>query len=177
MKKLVLGLVVMLGCANAQDFTLSSPELEANGLTNKQMFNQFGCQGENISPALEWKNAPKDTKSFVLTVYDPDAPSGSGWWHWVVANISPATTGIIENAGSSVDLMPKGSWSVRNDYGINTFGGACPPEGRTHRYQFTLYALDIDQIPESEAASPALIGFMANHHAIGKATMTYTFGR
>ena len=103
-------------------------------------FNQFGCKGENISPYLFWSEAPKNTKSFVITLYDIDAPNG--WWHWIVANI-PASVNALEENASMAKHLPKGAFELKNSYGTLGYGGPCPPKNdKAHRYIFTIYALD-----------------------------------
>ena len=166
--------------ANADGFTLSSATIKPDSvLTQNQVFNGFGCSGKNISPALKWSGAPKDTKSFALTVYDPDAPTGSGWWHWVVYNIPADVSELAEGAGAATGaLMPKGAVQGRTDFGAPGFGGACPPAGdKPHRYIFTVYALKAEKIDASADASAALIGFMINANKIGKASFTARYSR
>lgn len=161
-------------------FSLTSPTLNPNKpLPNAQVFQGFGCTGDNISPALNWQHAPKGTKSFALTVYDPDAPTGSGWWHWVVYNLPANTEGLAEHAGTADGkLLPAGAVQGRTDYGSVGFGGACPPVGDpAHRYQFTVYALDVDQLELPADASAALIGYMIHQHQIGKAQLVVKYGR
>ena len=160
---------------HAQNFTLSSPTIKANStLTDAQVFSGFGCTGQNISPALTWKNAPKNTKSFAITVYDPDAPTGSGWWHWLAYNISAKTTAIEANAGvEDSKLLPVGSVQGRTDFGNHAFGGACPPVGdKPHRYIFTIHALNTDKIELPTDASAAMVGYMLHAHLIAKASFT-----
>jgi Raf kinase inhibitor-like YbhB/YbcL family protein len=127
--------------ALAQDMTLTSAEV-ADGSTIKeaQVANGFGCKGGNISPSLSWSGAPSDTKSSALTVYDPDAPTGSGFWHWVVFNIPASTTSILLGAGDvKKKLMPKGVIQSRTDFGTDGYGGPCPPQGdKPHHYIFTV---------------------------------------
>jgi len=174
-------LFVLLGTAlwlQAGSFTLSSGDLEGQ-LSMKQVFNGFGCSGENISPALAWTDAPKGTKSFAVTLYDPDAPTGSGWWHWIVFNIPATVTSLATDAGNPAKaLMPKGAVQSMTSYGKGGFGGACPPAGdRAHRYIFTVYALDVDTLGPDATATPALVGYMLNAHAIAKASMISYYGR
>jgi hypothetical protein len=164
----------------AQGLTLSSPDIRANStLTETQVFNSFGCTGKNISPALAWKNAPKNTKSFAVTVYDPDAPTGSGWWHWLVYNISSQSTGLDAGVGTEAStLLPAGAIQGRTDFGSHSFGGACPPKGdKPHRYIFTIHALNTEKIELPADASAAMIGYMLHSHLIAKASFTAKYGR
>ena len=166
--------------AMAADFELSSPTIKPDStLTIDQVFNGFGCAGKNISPELVWKNAPAGTKGYALTVYDPDAPTGSGWWHWVVYNIPASATKIDAGAGTADGKkLPAGSQQGRTDFGAPGFGGACPPEGdKPHRYIFTLHALKTDKLEIPEGATAALIGFMINANLIEKTSFTAYYGR
>ena len=163
--------------AAAQEFTLNSPELrEGKQLKAAHVFQGFGCEGGNTSPELSWSNAPSGTKSFAVTVYDPDAPTGSGWWHWNVVNI-PATVTSLP-AGASADMgIPSGAVQLRNDYGVSGFGGACPPPGEVHRYIFTVYALGVEQMELPENPSNALAGFMTRANALASASITAVYTR
>ena len=118
--------------AAAQTMTLTSPDIAPGArIADQQVFNGFGCTGGNISPALSWSGAPKDTKSFALSVYDPDAPTGSGFWHWVVFNIPPDVTSLPKGAGDPKGAgAPKGAVQSRTDFGVPGYGGPCPPQGR-----------------------------------------------
>jgi len=137
----------------------------------------FGCSGENKSPELHWKNAPKNTKSFAITVYDPDAPTGSGWWHWMIVNI-PVKTSSINTDASAQKSLPKGAVETMTDYGSASFGGACPPEGdNAHRYMFTIYALDTEKLDVTTKSDSALVGYMINSHVIEKASIVSYYGR
>jgi Raf kinase inhibitor-like YbhB/YbcL family protein len=161
-------------------FTLSSPDIQPNALIDPKFeFDGFGCSGENKSPALKWSGAPAGTKSFAVTVYDPDAPTGSGWWHWFVVNIPANVTELKPNAGAVGGAnLPKGAGHVRIDYGIAGWGGVCPPEGDPpHRYAFTVHALSTDKLELPPDATAALAGFMVNANSIGKATFTAKYGR
>lgn len=188
MKFVLSVLLLFVFCSKSfasEQFTLSSPDLkEGEMIPNKHIFNDFGCSGDNISPALTWKNAPKGTKSFALTVYDPDAPTGSGWWHWVVFNIPASTTridansGIAANSAFPVAQLPEGVIESLTDFGQPGYGGACPPQGDPkHRYIFTLHALDIENIDLPANSMPALVGFSMNGHRLGKAEFTVYYGR
>jgi Raf kinase inhibitor-like YbhB/YbcL family protein len=164
----------------AADFQVTSPALKNEGNVGlEQVLNGFGCAGGNVSPELEWKNAPKDTKSFAVTVYDPDAPTGSGWWHWVIFNIPASVNKLPSNAGKPESgVAPEGSIQSVTDFGKPGYGGPCPPVGdKPHRYIFTLYALKVDQLPLKEDASGAMVGFYLNQNVLAKATLIATYGR
>lgn len=163
----------------AAGFTLTSPDIKAGGMIAKSFeFNGFGCAGENKSPALKWSGAPKAAKAFAVTVYDPDAPSGSGWWHWMVINIPADVTELAANAGAVGGAnLPKGATPVRIDFGIAGWGGVCPPEGdKPHRYIFTVHALK-DKLEVPADATAALTGYMINGNSLGKASFTAKYGR
>ena len=160
-------------------FTLTSTDLTNGGtIASAQVFNEFGCKGGNVSPALAWSGAPSDTRSFALLVHDPDAPTGSGWWHWVVYNIPPTTTALAAGAGDTKkNLMPSGAVQSRNDYGGAGYGGPCPPPGKPHHYHFRLYALKVPKLEVPADASPAMIGFNARAHALAEAEIVALYGR
>ncbi|HEV7856330.1 MAG TPA: kinase inhibitor [Herminiimonas sp.] len=165
--------------AAAADFTLTSTDI-ANGkpMTAKQVFEGFGCSGGNLSPQLSWHGAPAGTKSFAITAYDPDAPTGSGWWHWTVVNLPASTTSLPSGAGSTGGSLPAGAVQGRTDYGQPGFGGACPPVGaKPHRYQFTVWALKTDKLDVNEQSSGALVGYMLKANALGTARLTALYGR
>ncbi len=172
--------LLMPSLAFAGPFHLFSPDVKpGNKIGDKFVFNGFGCKGENVSPALEWKNAPKDTRSYALTVYDPDAPTGSGWWHWVVVNI-PASAAQLPLGAGSVDgqTLPVGAVQVRTDFGTAAWGGPCPPAGdKPHHYIFTLHALKTEKLELPPDATAALAGFMIHANEIGKAQFTARYGR
>ena len=164
----------------ASAFKLSSPEIKANSTMAKSFeFNGFGCSGENKSPALKWSGAPKDTKSFAVTMYDPDAPTGSGWLHWVVTNIPADVTELPANAGAlNSTTLPKGAVQGRTDFGVAAWGGTCPPQGdKPHRYIFTVYALKTDNLDVPADATAALTGYMIHANMLGKASFTAKYGR
>lgn len=161
-------------------FALSSPEIPTDGMIPASFeFNGFGCSGENKSPALQWRGAPQDTRSFAVTVYDPDAPTGSGWWHWLVINIPADVTGLPGNAGvPNSPTLPKTARQIRNDYGVNAWGGVCPPPGDApHRYVFTVYALKVDSLDVPADATAALTGFMIHANTLATASFTARYGR
>jgi hypothetical protein len=174
-------LLAASGAAHAAGtFTLESAEVKPGAkIANAQVFNGFGCSGDNVSPSLAWKNAPAGTKSFAVTVYDPDAPTGSGWWHWVVINLPASTTSIPLGAGDKAgSKLPAGAVQGRTDFGAPGWGGPCPPPGdKAHRYIFTVHALKTDKIDVPADASAALVGFVINANRIGKASFTGMYGR
>src|SRR6185295_10143171 len=146
----------------ASGFQIASTDVKNGTFAPTQIANTFGCSGGNVSPDVSWKGAPAGAKSFVLTVYDPDAPTGSGFWHWVVMNI-PAGTNGIPNGASKTAKMPKGAVEIRTDYGTPGYGGPCPPPGdKPHRYIFTIYALKVDRLDADPQATAAVVGFMTH---------------
>ncbi|WP_445721651.1 YbhB/YbcL family Raf kinase inhibitor-like protein [Flavobacterium sp.] len=162
----------------SQTFTLKSNDLGGQS-TKKQEFNGFGCEGENTSPQLNWENAPTGTKSFAITMYDPDAPTGSGFWHWIVFNIPNNINEIVTNAGNiNSNLMPKGAIQSTTDYGIKGFGGPCPPkEHGIHQYIITIYALKTDKLQLDANTNPAIVGFYLWQNTIEKASIVTYYKR
>jgi Raf kinase inhibitor-like YbhB/YbcL family protein len=158
-------------------FTMTSSAFKNNAaIPEKYSFNAMGCTGQNVSPPLEWKNPPAGTKSFALMVHDPDAPTGSGWWHWVVYNIPADATSLPEGAAAAT--LPKGAVEGNTDFGKAGWGGPCPPPGSgKHHYNFMLYALKVDKIEVPPGASPAMVGFNAKANAIATAKLTGLFSR
>ena len=182
MTKTILALLLAASsfAAQAGGFTLASPTIKPGStLTQEQVFSGFGCTGKNVSPALKWSGAPEGTKSYAVTVYDPDAPTGSGWWHWVVYNLPAGVTELGAGAGDASGAnLPKGAAQGRTDFGSAAFGGACPPVGdKPHRYIFTVHALKVDKIEPPADATAALIGFLINANRLGKASFTAKYGR
>ena len=164
----------------AENFQLSSNDIRHGEFMPKaQEFNGFGCSGGDLSPHLKWLNTPKGTKSFAITAYDPDAPTGSGWWHWQIINIPNTVTEISAGAGSTKqNLAPEGSIQIENDYGSRGFGGACPPQGHgVHHYRFTIHALSVEKIELPENASGALAGYMINANTIESSTIEALYQR
>ena len=173
-------LVLLPAPGFAADFRVTSPTIKEQGsIGNEHVFNGFGCTGRNVSPELKWEHAPKDVKSFAVTVYDPDAPTGSGWWHWVIFNIPPGVTSLSVGAGTpDSSSAPQGTVQSITDFGQPGYGGPCPPQGdKPHRYIFTVYALKVDQLPLKKEASGAMVGYYLNQNALGKASLTVTYGR
>lgn len=176
----LLAVLMLPGIAGAGDFRLTSPTVKDKGtIGNEHVFNGFGCSGNNTSPELRWEGAPKGTKGFAVTVYDPDAPTGSGWWHWVIFNLPADTTSLMAGAGKPEgEKVPQGSIQSMTDFGQPGYGGPCPPPGdKPHRYVFTVYALKVDHIPLQKEASGAMVGYYLNQNKLGKASFTAKYGR
>ncbi|NLR75542.1 YbhB/YbcL family Raf kinase inhibitor-like protein [Leeia aquatica] len=176
---LLTTLSALLGnLALAADFSLSSPDLQAGTtLPMAQVANDFGCHGGNIQPALQWDNPPAGTQSYAITVYDPDAPTGSGWWHWLAFNL-PANTRSLPSNASAEHKLPAGTVETRTDVGYPGFFGACPPVGdKPHRYIFTVHALKVPKLDLPVSASGALVGYMINANQISKASFTMHYSR
>ncbi len=160
-------------------FTLSSVSMKnGDNLPLAHVYHQNGYNGNNRSPELTWSNPPAGTKSFALSVYDPDAPTGSGFWHWYVINIPAAVKSLAEDAGNpSQPNLPKGARQMRNDISENGFVGAFPPKGdKPHRYIFTVYALDVAKLELPEEATTAFAGFNVHNHMIAKTSFTVYYG-
>jgi Raf kinase inhibitor-like YbhB/YbcL family protein len=157
-------------------FSVTSSDItDGQTLANAHVYS--GCGGANLSPQLAWSGLPNGTKSIAITAYDPDAPTGSGWWHWLAFNI-PAD---VEYINTGVNLKQDVNADIiegRNDYGEYGYGGACPPEGDpAHNYIFTIWALDVAKLDLDDNASAATIGFHLNVHAIAKGQISATYGR
>lgn len=177
---LLTSLISFTTPALASTLTLSSKDITHGEFMDKaQEFTGFGCSGGDLSPHLKWSGVPKGTKSFAITAYDPDAPTGSGWWHWQLVNIPADTTEIATGAGSTMQkLAPKGSMQIQNDYGSRGFGGACPPQGHgVHHYRFTIHALSVESLTLPEDASGALAGYMINANTIESSTIESLYKR
>ena len=172
MKKTVLALLT-LASFSSQAFEVSSNDIHEGQLMKSEFtFSGMGCSGENISPQLSWKDAPEGTKSFAITVFDPDAPTGSGWWHWLALNI-PANVSSVAKGSPMKDVL-----QTKNDFGTMSYGGACPPAGNgMHRYQYTVWALPQEKIDLPADISPAVVGYTLNSMALDKAVLTATYVR
>jgi Raf kinase inhibitor-like YbhB/YbcL family protein len=175
---LLLGLAAAPAVAAAPKFRLTSPDIKPGGkIDDAFVFNSFGCTGKNISPALSWSGAPEGTKSYVLTVYDPDAPTGSGFWHWVMYNIPASVTSLPQGAGTP-GKEPPGAVQGNTDYGAPGYGGPCPPKGdKPHRYIFTIYAVKTEKLDVPPNPTPAVVGFVTHFATLAKASFTAKYGR
>jgi Raf kinase inhibitor-like YbhB/YbcL family protein len=174
MKYVLIAALSLLSLSAWAEFKVTSKTISEGGkMADEQVFNGFGCSGGNVSPDLSWSGAPKGTKYFAVTAYDPDAPTGSGWWHWEVINIPAKTTSLAKGASgkfSGETIEP------RTDFGKSGYGGPCPPPGKPHHYIFKVYALK-DKIALDKDAPGAQVGFYANSLKLGEASITATYGR
>lgn len=157
-------------------FVLSSPDLrEGETIAHAQLDDG---KGQSVSPALEWSNAPAGTRSLAVTLYDPDAPTGSGWWHWVMYNIPPNVTRLPTGAGDPAQEFMPAVTHGKTDFGKPGYGGPCPPEGDPpHRYIFSVHALDVDKIEVPDDASAAFISANIRAHWLASATLTCKYVR
>lgn len=152
-----------------------SPGHEGGKLSNNEVFAGFGCTGLNQSPALAWEGAPAGTKSFALVAHDPDAPTGTGWYHWLVYNL-PADKNVL--AAGANKALPAGAKEAFTDFGSTGYGGPCPPPGPEHHYNFTVYALDVPALDLNPSnTTGALLRFMLTQHTLASGTWTGTYGR
>ncbi len=163
--------------AHAADFSVTADSRTDGHFANTQYSASFGCHGANVSPRVAWQNAPAGTKSFVVTVYDQDAPTGSGWWHWIVADIPANVDELPAGAGSAEGKLPAGAKAVGNDAGQTGYLGVCPPAGETHRYLITVHALKVDKLDVPNGATPAMVGYLTHVNSLGKATTTVLANR
>lgn len=182
MKTITIALLCLLFTTSTifaqKTFTLNSKDLGGQA-TKTEEFGGFGCTGKNQSPQLSWANAPEGTKSFAVTMYDPDAPTGSGWWHWVVFDIPSTSNELITNAGNlTLNLAPKGAIQSVTNYGVAGYGGPCPPENHgLHQYIITVYALKTDKLGLDSAANPATVGYYLWMNTIAKASIVTYYQR
>ena len=196
---LAMSVTALSGCgggdvqAQAIPFVLTSADLTSGTFDNKFILNGFGCTGGNLSPSLQWSGGPSGTKSLALQMYDPDAPTGSGFWHWAVYNIPPTTTALAQGDGNSAAKLPAGAFGGTTEFldtgltgGNGNYGGPCPPVGdKPHRYIFTLYALAVDKVEVAggvpKTGTAGLFGFVLNKGVgpalLAKTSFTATFGR
>jgi len=139
-------------------------------LANDQVSGLMGAGGEDLSPQLSWNGYPEATRSFAVTVYDPDAPTASGFWHWAVADIPREVTELARGVGGEGGKgLPPGALTLRNDAGLSRFIGAAPPPGHgVHHYYVVVHALDVDSLGLDPEATPAYLGFNLFSHAIAR---------
>ncbi len=170
----LFALAASAGAARA--FTLSSPMIHQGGtLSVQQVYTR--CGGSNVSPQMEWRDPPKNVKSYAVTVFDPDA-GGGGFWHWIAFNIDVGAHGLNTGAGTPHSgNAPGDTVQFVNGFGDHGYSGPCPPPGKPHHYVFTVYALDVPVLPVSAAASSEDAVKTIKQHAIATATLTATYGR
>lgn len=165
---LILFLTVL---AFGQTFTLKSDSFSGQA-TNEMFLNHSGCEGDNVSPQLSWETPPKDTKSYAITVFDQDAPTESGFWHWVVFDIPLGINDIDENRSGNFSKISEAIIESNTDFGVPGYSGPCPPKGdKAHRYIITVYALKVEKLGLKKDITPAIVSFYLNHNAIEKASL------
>ncbi|MEU1724625.1 YbhB/YbcL family Raf kinase inhibitor-like protein [Nonomuraea sp. NPDC005692] len=147
-------------------------------LNDLHVFDDWGMTGGNVSPQLRWSGAPEGTRGYAVTCHDPDAPTGSGFWHWVLFDLPGDTAELPRGAGTGPDFkgLPAGAVHARNDYGTKEYGGAAPPPGAPHRYVFTVHALGVDELGVGGDASPAVVGFNITANTLARGHIVAHFG-
>ena len=163
--------------ALAAGFTVVTPDFTNGGMIS--MAQVFGaCQGRNHSPALSWSGEPAGTQSFAVTLFDPDAPTGSGFWHWTLFDIPASVHSLPAGAGDAGSIaLPPGAVEGRIDFGLNHYAGPCPPPGPPHHYELTVYAVKIAKLPLDADASGARVGFQLHYNTLAKAQIVGLYGR
>ncbi|HEY3750492.1 MAG TPA: YbhB/YbcL family Raf kinase inhibitor-like protein [Pseudonocardiaceae bacterium] len=158
-------------------FTVTSTDVsDGQQLPNTQVFNGMGATGDNISPQLSWSGAPEGTQSYAVTCFDPDAPTPSGFWHWLVIDVPASVTELAAGAGASDESLPDGAFHLRTDFGTDNYGGAAPPAGDApHRYYFVVHAVDVPTLGIDKTASPAVASFNLVFHTLARAIITPVF--
>ncbi len=172
----VFVLAALLAAAPAAGaMTLTSPDIQPGGaIAPEQAFDGAECPGRNVSPALAWIDPPEGTKSFAVSMIDPDAPAAGGFWHWWAFDLPAGSTGLAKGAGSGAGL-PHGALQGHNDFGPLGYGGPCPPKGKPHHYVITVYALNIDRLGPEAGKSTADFDATVRAHALAKATLVGVF--
>lgn len=172
--KIIIAILCAVTTLNAQTFTLKSSQIGGQA-TCELISNSYGCDGLNLSPHLTWENAPAETKSFAVTVFDESAPTGSGWWHWIIFNIPDSVRSLKEGAGDlNLNLAPAGSIQSTTALQRQGYGGPCPPQGDGfHKYVVTVYALKTPDLELTSTASPATVAYMIEQNVIEKSSLIF----
>jgi Raf kinase inhibitor-like YbhB/YbcL family protein len=159
-------------------FTLTSADITDGGLLPiASASGIFGAGGTDTSPQLSWSGFPAETRSFAVTVYDPTAPTGSGFWHWAVADIPASVTELAAGAGTDDSDLPEKAWHLNNDAGMRRYLGAAPPAGSgEHVYYIAVHAVDVETLGLDHGATPAFLGFNLSGHTLARAVITARFG-
>ncbi len=156
----------------APSFTLTSEDVTDGQPLKDDQVNEFG----DTSPQLSWSGAPEDTRSFTVTCFDPDAPTPSGFWHWVLVDLPADCTSLAAGAGAEGADLPGNAFMCRNDGGAKAFMGAAPPEGdQVHRYYFVVHAVKEDALGVDSDASPAVVSFNLAFKTAGRAIIHGTY--
>jgi Raf kinase inhibitor-like YbhB/YbcL family protein len=178
---MLLALLAASSMTNAGPFSLTSVGFQTGAtMSDTYEYAGMGCDGHDVSPPLHWSGAPAGTKSYALTVHDPDARAPGGWWHWVVFNIPASADGLKTAAGGGdFSTAPTGSVEGTTSFGKPGYGGPCPPVGSgVHHYIFTLYALDVAQLAgASKSTDGPQLTELLSKHTLGKATLIGLFSR
>jgi Raf kinase inhibitor-like YbhB/YbcL family protein len=154
-------------------FTVTSDDItDGQRLPERHVFNDWGFSGDNLSPHLRWSGFPEQTRGFAVTCYDPDAPTGSGFWHWLMWDIPAGVTELPTGAGSAdAEVGVQG----RSDFGAHGYGGAAPPPGFPHRYVFAVHALDTESLELDTDTMPSAIGFNITGHTVARGLLIATY--
>ncbi len=176
MKRLSLSVCFLLITSHgAFAFELKSNDLKPNGkIADDFVYKGMDCTGKNLSPELHWSDAPKGTKGFAVTLYDPDAPTGSGFWHWVVVGL-PASVTSMKKGWKSAEAGV--GTEIVSDFGSADYGGPCPPAGKPHHYVFTVHALKTEKLDIPPGATNAFVRYIINGATLKKASFTAMYGR
>ncbi|MDO8768719.1 MAG: YbhB/YbcL family Raf kinase inhibitor-like protein [Burkholderiaceae bacterium] len=172
-----LSLAVSVGLSAAADFKVTSADARDGRFGQPQFAGVFGCTGGNVSPQISWSGAPAGTKSFLVSIHDRSAMTGSGWWHWVVANIPANVSELPHGAGSDPAKLPAGALQTLTDAGVAGYGGPCPPVGETHEYVITVKALKVEKLPLPPVATGAMTGMLSNINSLAQASIVVKAGR
>ncbi len=175
MKASVLPAVAALACTLAacsppEPFTVVTSDAQDSRFSRAQMFNSYGCTGQNVSPNVAWEGAPSSAQSFAVTIFDPDAKD-HGWYHWLIVDIPASEHQLATGTGNSASL-PLGMKQTKNDFGVAGYGGPCPPPGEDHHYVITVYALKVTTLGMPMMSAPADVAAKLKANEIAEAKVT-----